>query len=373
MTFKAVIFILFASLSTSAFAGGGDSLSGGPVRRPFFRFKKQEQPTSPVIERMSDDQLLRLVDHMFEAEYMPPDLWNQVMLETAKRNLSKTTCQDILNENPCELAVGTLHIQRLQPDSVEPVGDDNSMFLFPANHYYSEWDEDINNLFRDEFPKDTNYVLELENSEFGCFHMPAWGPLSSPFGWRHKRYHKGIDIQLRKGDTIVSAFDGMVRFAQKKGGYGNVVIVRHYNGLETVYGHLSKIKVQDGQVVAAGDLIGLAGNTGKSTGPHLHFEMRFKGLPVNPEYFIDFDYGSLNINTIVFQRNKSGFLAAYSPDVQIHLVERGETLAELANRYGTTPAKIRSLNGMTPKQYVRMKAGMVLKVREASYGDSASK
>ncbi len=188
-----------------------------------------------------------------------------------------------------------------------------------------------------------------------------------------KAYHKGIDIQLRKGDTVTCAFDGMVRFAQKKGGYGNVVIVRHYNGLETVYGHLWKIKVQEGQVVGSGDLIGLAGSTGKSTGPHLHFEIRFMGVPVNPEYFISFDYGNLLFNTIVFKKNKAGLLSAFHPETELHTVVRGETLAELANHYGTTPATIRSLNGMTPKQYVRLKQGMVLRVRASQHAESASK
>jgi murein DD-endopeptidase MepM/ murein hydrolase activator NlpD len=237
------------------------------------------------------------------------------------------------------------------------------MFLYPAAVYYNnEWDEDISTLFKDQFTLDATHTLELENSENGCFNMPSWGPLSSPFGWRNNRYHKGVDIQLRKGDTVTCAFDGMVRFAQKKGGYGNVVIVRHYNGLETVYGHLYKIKVTEGQVVGSGDLIGLAGNTGKSTGPHLHFEVRFMGAPVDPQYFISFDYGTLLYNTVVFKKNKSGLLSAFHPDTEFHTVEKGDC---------TSTVKLRQLNSMAPKQYVRLKAGQVLRVRDIDHSESA--
>src|ERR1051326_7385674 len=251
--------------------------------------KNKKDNSSPLIQKMSDEQLMLLIDHMFEASNMPSDLWNEVMMETAKRNLSKLNRKEFDGDLSAE--VGKLFIEKITPEVVDPIPNSEVM-LHPASNYYGEWDEDLSNLFKDEFSADGNYTLELENSEYGCFKMPSWGPLSSPFGWRHNRYHKGIDIQLRKGDTITCAFDGMVRFAQKKGGYGNVVIVRHYNGLETVYAHLSKIKVQEGDVVGAGDLIGLAGSTGHSTGPHLHWEVRFMGAPVDPEYFLSLDYGN---------------------------------------------------------------------------------
>ena len=351
-------------------AGGGDSVNIAS-RKSFFKHRKEESPS--IVEKMSDTQLLKLIDYMFEAKYMPPDLWSQVMMETTKRNLSKTNIFNFNDDSLCDLASGTLHIEKLQPDSIAPAASDpNMMYLHPASTYYNEWDEDLSNLFKDEFPSDTTYTLELENSEFGCYTMPSWGPLSSPFGWRYNRYHKGVDIQLRKGDTIKCAFDGMVRFAQKKGGYGNVVIVRHYNGLETVYAHLYKIKVKEGQVIGAGDLIGLAGSTGHSTGPHLHFEIRFKGAPVNPQYFVSFDYGNLIYNTIVFKKNRSGLLSAFSPETEFHTVERGENLLEIASHYGTTPAKLRQLNGMGPKQYFRLKKDMILRVRMVDHIESAS-
>ncbi|MBI4931436.1 MAG: peptidoglycan DD-metalloendopeptidase family protein [Bacteroidetes bacterium] len=347
----------------------GDSLSA-TSRKPLFRHKHEES-TSPLIEKMSDEQLMLLIDHMFEATYMPSDLWSEVMMETAKRNLSKINRFESDVDETCSQPSG-LHIEKLLPDSVAPFSDPDMMFLHPASNYYNEWDEDLSTLFKDEFTLDATYTLELENTEFGCFNMPSWGPVSSTFGWRHNRYHKGIDIQMRKGDTITSAFDGMVRFAKKQGGYGNVVIVRHYNGLETVYAHLWKIKVKDGDVVSAGDLIGLAGSTGHSTGPHLHFEVRFMGAPVDPQYFISFDYGNLLFNTVILKKNKSGLLAAFHPDTEFHTVEKGETFAEIATHYATTTKKLRELNAIAPKQYVRLKQGQVLHVREIECAESAS-
>ncbi len=371
---KILLVIIFTFSCIISYAGsGGDSASIS--RKPFFKNKREA--TSPIIAKMSDEQLMLLIDHMFEATYMPPDLWSEVMMETAKRNLSKINKQEFDMDASCSRPAG-LHIEKLLPvpisiRTVASASYPDMMFLHPAANYYNEWNEDISNLFKDQFTADTTFTLELENSEYGCFNMPSWGPVSSTFGWRHNRYHKGIDIQLRKGDTVTCAFDGMVRFAQKKGGYGNVVIVRHYNGLETVYAHLYKIKVKEGQVVGAGELIGLAGSTGKSTGPHLHFEVRFMGVPVNPQYLISFDYGNLLSKEVVFKKNKAGLLSAFHPDTEFHTVVNGETFAEIANHYCTTTAKLRALNDIYPKQYVRLKQGMILKVREIQRDESASK
>ncbi len=382
----AILIFYFGILSIGFSMPKGESPKGRKTkadsvsspRSRLLGIKNKRDNSSPLIAKMSDEQLMLMVEHMFEVAFMPQDLWSQVMMETAKRNMSKINrkkfdvCSDLQGFKNLE-GIGKLHIEKLVPSPVEPASDPNMMFLHPAANYYNDWDKDLSNLFKDEFTLDTSYTLELENTEVGCFKMPSWGPLSSPFGWRHNRYHKGIDIQLRKGDTVNCAFDGMVRFAKKQGGYGNLVIVRHYNGLETVYAHLHKIKVQEGDVIGAGDLIGLAGSTGHSTGPHLHFEVRFMGVPVDPQYFISFEYGNLLFNTVTFKKNKNGFLAAFHPDTEFHTVVKGETFAEIATHYATTTKKLRELNGMTPKQYVRLKQGSILKVREIQREESASK
>lgn len=121
---------------------------------------------------------------------------------------------------------------------------------------------------------------------------PVKGRLTSPFGYRPRfgRMHKGVDLNLQVGDTVRASFDGRIRITQYEGkGYGYYVVVRHDNGLETVYGHLSRFLVKPNQYVKAGDPIALGGNTGRSTGPHLHFETRFMGIAINPATIIDFD------------------------------------------------------------------------------------
>lgn len=123
--------------------------------------------------------------------------------------------------------------------------------------------------------------------------VPVPGQLSSPYGWRARfgRMHRGVDLRLSVGDTVRSAFTGKVRLTKYEGkGYGYYVVVRHDNGMETVYGHLSRFLVKPGQRVKAGEPIALGGNTGRSTGPHLHFETRYMGCPVNPEWIFDFGH-----------------------------------------------------------------------------------
>lgn len=121
--------------------------------------------------------------------------------------------------------------------------------------------------------------------------MPVPGQVTSNYGYRPRfgRVHKGVDLHLNSNDTVVAAFEGKVRVVNYESkGYGNYVIIRHPNGLETVYGHLNKQLVKEDQIVRAGQPIGLGGSTGRSTGPHLHFETRFMGYPINPAAIFDF-------------------------------------------------------------------------------------
>jgi hypothetical protein len=130
------------------------------------------------------------------------------------------------------------------------------------------------------------------------FKIPYKGYVTSRFGIRWGTIHPGIDIGLKTGDPVVCAWSGEVIFARWGGGYGNLVVVRHPNGLETYYGHLSKIKAKEGQEIYAGDTLGLGGSTGYSTGPHLHFETRLYGEPINPEISIDFYSNKIRKQTI---------------------------------------------------------------------------
>ena len=130
--------------------------------------------------------------------------------------------------------------------------------------------------------------------------------ITSHFGYRatFRRVHKGLDIKVYTGDTIVSAFEGKVRIVGYEAtGYGNYVVIRHKNGLETIYGHLSKSIAQVGEVVKAGQVIGLGGNTGRSFGSHLHFETRFLGVAINPMLLFDFPNQDVTADYFVFNRS----------------------------------------------------------------------
>ena len=136
------------------------------------------------------------------------------------------------------------------------------------------------------------------------FQMTWYGNLNFKYGWRWGRMHRGLDLFLRSGDSVVSAFNGVVRYARfNSSGFGNCVVVRHLNGLETVYGHLSKISVSENQYVQAGELVGLGGTTGRSNGPHLHFETRYKDFSIDPETYADVRSSKLLSDTFVLYKS----------------------------------------------------------------------
>lgn len=143
-----------------------------------------------------------------------------------------------------------------------------------------------------------------------CF--PYKGVRTSPYGWRWGRAHTGVDIALNTGDNIYAAFDGVVRVAKYNGGYGNMVLIRHYNNLETLYGHMSVLKVKPGQKVKAGDVIGLGGSTGRSTGPHLHFECRLLYACIDPEWIVDLKNHRLKTKIIKIDKSFFGVAASES-------------------------------------------------------------
>ena len=197
------------------------------------------------------------------------------------------------------------------------------------------------------------------------FVMPIRGAITSKFGMRKSRYHYGTDIRLKTGDSICSAFDGQVRICDyDPRGYGNYVVIRHNNGLETVYGHLSQIIAEPNERVAAGEIIGLGGSTGRSTGPHLHFEMRFLGNAFNTEKVIDYltfePKDSVYLITLKNTYSHNAELKALKAATYI-VVKKGDNLSVLAKRYGTTVKKICQLNGIKSNSVIRI--GQKLRVR----------
>jgi murein DD-endopeptidase MepM/ murein hydrolase activator NlpD len=185
--------------------------------------------------------------------------------------------------------------------------------------------------------------------------LPRMGSIISRFGWRRHRYHYGIDTKNAYGDSIFCIFDGVVRIAKRNRTYGNVVIVRHYNGLETFYAHCSKLLVEPNQEVKAGELIALVGSTGRSRGPHLHFETRYQGWAFNPEYMINFEEGRLISDTLMITKETFNYLRSGSSSVSsppppsgavYYKIRSGDTLSTIARRYRTNVNNIKRLNGL---------------------------
>lgn len=266
----------------------------------------------------------------------------------------------------------------------------------PAADIYSDW----NNSYASSAPGHvpSNFRVDLRG-----FHMPTPSrTINSPFGPRWHRLHAGIDLKVYTGDTIRSAFDGKVRIVRNEGyrkGYGLFVVIRHPNGLETLYGHLSKFLVKEDQIVRAGEPIGLGGNTGRSSGSHLHFETRILGEPINPALMFDFvnqdvtadfytvrqakskgsksssskaiarqtteeqtsqdfalvtdDAATLGneqtANENVTTSNRKERQSAKSQRTSSYTIKNGDTLYKIAKQHGTTVSKLCKLNGLSEK------------------------
>jgi murein DD-endopeptidase MepM/ murein hydrolase activator NlpD/LysM repeat protein len=172
--------------------------------------------------------------------------------------------------------------------------------------FNNHWVTDETFVFEDIELEDISYSTPIQLvSDNEGFKLTWYGKINSPFKQRWGKFHQGIDIDLRTGDSVFSAFDGIVRYAQfNNSGYGNCVVVRHLNGLETVYGHLSKLLVSPNQFVKAGNTIGLGGSTGRSTGPHLHFEIRYKDFSFDPLLIIDPQTQILRFDSFELKRDQ---------------------------------------------------------------------
>jgi hypothetical protein len=253
------------------------------------------------------------------------------------------------------------------PDTLE--------ITFPSHDLYASWDTETAHPYNfNECFKSDSVAIQLTN-EYDCgFTLPFKGNLTSLFGWRKYRPHYGTDIDLVTGQEVVASFDGMVRVAKYYKGYGNCVIIRHQNGLETVYAHLSKLLVESGQMVESGTVLGLGGNTGHSYGSHLHFEIRYLGQAIDAQDVIDFQKGELLSNTFILRKNdvenKYDLRAAhnrYRHDLglayghykdkngsyKLYRVRQGDNLSRIAKRNHTTVKAICRKNGIKPTTLLR--------------------
>lgn len=189
------------------------------------------------------------------------------------------------------------------------------------------------------------------------FTMPAKGYITSKFGARRYRYHYGTDIKVLTGDTIRCSWDGKVRIVKyEPKGYGNYVVVRHDNGLETVYAHMSRVLVEENERIFSGEVIGLGGNTGRSTGSHLHYEIRYLGNAINTELLVDYENFVMKDSVYTITRDKTFYHEKQLREIRqakFITVKRGDNLSVIAKRYGTTVNQLCKLNNITPKSIIR--------------------
>jgi murein DD-endopeptidase MepM/ murein hydrolase activator NlpD len=202
--------------------------------------------------------------------------------------------------------------------------------------------------------------------KFDCqYYHPKEGVINSEFGWRWSKMHNGVDVELNVGDAIYAAFDGVVRMAKMDPyGYGLYVVIRHYNGLETLYGHLNERTVEVNQPVRAGDVIGFGGNSGRSTGPHLHFEVRYKGRPMDPQKLINFETAELKMDTLTLDKSYFHYSTTTRKTpvkLKYYKVKSGDNLYRIAKRNGISVEKICKLNRM--KENSILPVGKTLKLR----------
>ena len=230
--------------------------------------------------------------------------------------------------------------------------------MFPADELYGEWTNEWVNPFRGK-KVDLPDSCIIDCSTF-VLPMDSMTRVTSKYGPRRRRMHKGIDLKVQIGDTIRAAFDGEVRIKNfERRGYGYYLVIRHPNGLETVYGHLSKFLVGVNDIVRAGDPIALGGNTGRSTGSHLHFETRFLGQAINPADIIDFENSRPHQDQYVFRNvkingRKSNIYTSSNSQMVYHRVKSGDTLGKIARIYGTTVNELCRLNGLKSTSMLRI-------------------
>lgn len=230
----------------------------------------------------------------------------------------------------------------------------NEENVIPASHIYPEWKNSkvhFKGALPDSFRIDLRgYVMPTTNTK-----------ITDVYGYRprRRREHQGLDIKVGRGDTIYAAFDGKVRItAYQRRGYGHYILIRHNNGIETLYAHLSKKLVSVNQNVKAGDPIGLGGNTGRSSGPHLHFETLLLGNTLNPALLFDFKNQKTTAESYLYRRPGSryienGKVMIAGPKAKYHRVRPGDTIGKIAKKYGVEQGMIFKLNKLNPRSVIR--------------------
>lgn len=244
------------------------------------------------------------------------------------------------------------------------------------------WDNTLYNPYADtiqQFPLELNFTDTTYASP-----VPHTKVVTSRYGWRRGRPHNGIDIDLVTGDTVVSILDGVVRLARYANGFGNTIVVRHYNGLESTYAHLSHIAVKANDTIAKGEYIGKGGNTGNSRGSHLHLELSYKGESIHPEYLFDFSsknairekqiwvtqkwtharfHNSRRVSKVsVIKSADEAALLSLIKQPKIYVVKKGDTLYGISRRNHMSVSRLCKTNAIKATSPLKIGQKLVLEL-----------
>tara|TARA_R110002073_G_scaffold107095_3_gene241543 strand:+ start:8561 stop:9469 length:909 start_codon:yes stop_codon:yes gene_type:complete len=264
-------------------------------------------------------------------------------------------------------------------DSLIVSTEDKSIGLVDIKNHH--WDTKKFNPYKDELVK---FPIQIKFKD-SLYRTPILDSMviTSRFGWRNRRAHKGIDIDLITGDEVVSVLDGIVRFARYNSGHGKTIIVRHYNGLETVYAHLSSYKVKVNDTVRRGQILGKGGATGNARGSHLHLIVNYKGIAINPEYLFDFTgtnkiranelwvtqrwtapyyHSSRRRTKLELLKTKDEAIASLTKEKTIYIVKRGDTLSRISRRNNVSIRSICIANNIKSTSVLRVGQKLMLEM-----------
>lgn len=332
---RLILIILTMSLSMVT-----ESFSQKKKLKDFFKFKNKE-----IVAINPEDTTVQIDEDIFVIE---DTYWDSLAMEeeiSLQRELS------LAHEDTAEVVlaydVPVQVTEQLMVDSV----------WVTLREYYSVWSTTKVNPYEidgEKFADTLALSLTFDNPSLDWSLPIPKTEVTSPFGLRRWRWHYGDDLRLKIGDSVRTAFDGIVRLARyDRYGYGHYILIRHYNGLETLYGHLSKRLLKPGDMVKAGDVIGLGGNTGRSTGAHLHFELRYQGNAFNPKEVFDFDNNTIRTTMLIVTPETFSYLTE-ARKIRYHRVRSGDTLSHISYRYGVSINKICRLNGIRRSTILRV-------------------
>jgi murein DD-endopeptidase MepM/ murein hydrolase activator NlpD len=393
MKFKVIMFLVLGFVPALVFA---QREKGKILKAPKILSNKQKtsKPPSKIEEKNFNSSVEKDMDFEFMAEPKiteTPNNTNTKAIEVKDKEGVVTAVEKVQIE-PVKVIIPEVQDDTSTIDEgenllveIEEMGQfEGNDELMKIASYYSIWDTKSLNPYGIN-PKEFDSIipLKLYDEAEGRFYSSPLDvcKLTSHFGWRWKRWHKGTDLDLETGDPVYAAFDGIVRISGVLGGFGRVMVLRHYNGLETVYGHLSKQNFEENTIVRAGDEIGKGGNTGRSSGSHLHFETRYEGNAFDPEKIFKFAGGKATIESPEFLMTSKAFdylrggVSKENTDfaeeeeekpknvtnIVWYVVKSGDTMSKIASKFNTTMAEIARLNKMS--SYKKVYKGVRIRVK----------